>query len=153
MFIQYLRHGCLFIALYLIINPVYAEAFKWKDTDSVTQYTQQAPSDGSPYEIIQTPPPPAVDPNEAQKEIDTLIEQQNGTYEAKQEERRLAQEKEAQEQKLAEFCRVSRHNLQEYQNNPGRQMIDADGNVTRPTEEERQQKIAEIQQQLTEHCQ
>jgi len=152
MFIQYLRHTCLLFILLAFNNTASADVYKWVDDEGNTHYSQQAPKNQQ-ADIIKAPPPPARSAADAQKEIDTLIEKQSGTFEVKQEERRLAKEAAEEEKNNKEYCRVNRHNLQQYQNNPGRQMIDADGNVTRPTEEQRQAKIAEIQKRLADDCQ
>jgi len=152
MFKQYLQKSCAIFILFSFAGIVSAEIYKWVDNEGNVHYSERAPQNAK-VDIIKTPPPPAVDPAVAQKEIDTLIEKQNGTFEAKEEERRLAKEELARQKQLDEYCKINRSNLTKYQNNPGRRMIDADGNVTRPTEEQRQQKIAEIQKQLAENCQ
>ncbi len=117
-----------------------------------THYSQQAPRN-QPADLIVAPPPPARSAVDAQKEIDTLIEKQDGTFDAKQEERRLEKEATAEKQQQEEYCRINKHNLEQYQNNPGRRMIDQDGNVVAPNEEQRLQKIADIKKRLAEHCQ
>ena len=152
MFIQFLRHACLFFVLLAFNNASFADIYKWVDDKGNTHYSQQPPRNQQ-ADIIKAPPPPARSANEAQKEIDTLIEKQHGTFEAKEEERRLAREAEEEDKKREDYCRINKHNLQQYQDNPGRRMIDSDGNVIAPDEEQRIQKIAEIQQRLAEHCQ
>lgn len=151
MFIQYLRHGCLFFILFAFNPSASADIYKWVDDKGQTHYSQQAPREQT-ADLIKAPPPPAIDPNVAQQEIDTLIEKQNGTFEA-EEEKRLAAEKEAVEKEERDkFCDVENHNLKQYQDNPGRRMIDADGNIIAPDEEQRQQKMIDIQKRITKHC-
>jgi len=152
MFIQYLRHTCLFFILLSFSNLTSADVYKWIDDEGETHYSRLAPR-GQQAVLIKAPPPPARSADDAQQEIDTLIEKQEGTFEAKEEEHRL--EKETAERKKVddENCRISRHNLQQYQDNPGRRMIDADGNVISPNEEQRLEKIAEIKARLAENCQ
>jgi len=152
MFIHYLRHYCLLLILSFFSIASFADVYKWIDDEGQTHYSQQAPRN-RPVDMIKTPPPPAIDPAIAQKEIDTLIEQQQGIYEQREEERQLARDEAENEEKREEYCTVNQHNLQEYMNNPGRRMIDADGNVSRPTEEERHNKIMDIKKRLSEHCQ
>ena len=152
MFIQYLRHTCLFFILLAFNSMVFADVYKWIDEEGKTHYSERAPRDQQ-ADLIKAPPPPARSAKEAQHEIDTLIEKQSGTFEAKEEERRLAKEAAAQKEIDEENCRISKHNLQQYQNNPGRRMIDADGNVIAPNEEQRLEKIAEIKARIAEHCQ
>ena len=151
MLTKYMRFSYLFFLLCLFTSSANAEIYKWKKNGIVT-YSQQKPINQD-FEIISAPPPPSIDPNVAQKEIETLIEQQNGTFEQKEEERRLAKEAAAEKEKQKEYCRVNRHNLEQYQNNPGRRMMDADGNIIAPDENQRQKKIAELKKRLADHCQ
>ncbi|NOQ93071.1 MAG: DUF4124 domain-containing protein [Methylophaga sp.] len=152
MFIQYLRHGCLLFVLLAFNNMSFADIYKWVDDEGNTHYSQLPPRDQQ-ADLIKAPAPPARSASDAQKEIDTLIEKQSGTFEAKEEERRLAREVAEDDKKREDYCRINKHNLQQYQDNPGRRMIDSDGNVIAPDEEQRIQKIAEIQKRLAEHCQ
>jgi len=152
MFIQYLRHTCLFFLLLSFNSASFSDVYKWVDDEGNTHYSQQAPKNQD-AKIIKAPPPPARSAADAQQEIDTLIEKQSGTFEAKQEERRANKEAAKEQAETEKFCQANRHNLQQYKDNPNRRSLDADGNVTRQTEEERQAKIAEIQQRLDEHCQ
>ncbi|MDC9725838.1 MAG: DUF4124 domain-containing protein [Gammaproteobacteria bacterium] len=151
MFIQYLRHTCLLFVLLAFNNASFADIYKWVDDEGNTHYSQQAPRDQQ-ADLIKAPPP-ARSANDAQKEIDTLIEKQSGTFETKEEERRLAREVAEDDKKREEYCLRNKHNLQQYQDNPGRRMIDSDGNIIAPDEEQRIQKIAEIQARLAKHCQ
>jgi len=152
MVIQYLRYGCLFISLFLCASIAAAEIFKWKDDNLVTQFTQQPPHD-RPYEHIAIRVgKPSSDPKIAQQQIDELIKQQEA------EEKLIADQNkkiitEADKEKLfEENCRIAQDNLIAYQNNPGRRMLDEEGNAIRLTEEERQQKIQEAQENIDKYC-
>jgi len=129
----------------------HAEAYKWIDDDGEVVYSQTPPAD-KPYEKMDTPPPPAIDPEAAQKEIDLLIEQQTATDEARAEQQLKQQQAQQAAAILAENCRVANYNLQQYQDNPGRRVMDPQGNVTRPTEAERQEKISTLKQQVKQFC-
>jgi len=152
MFIQYLRHTCLFFILLTFNSMAFADVYKWIDETKQTNYGETPPR-GQEAELIKAPPPPVRSADTAQQEVNTLIEKQNGTYEAKQEERLLAKEEAEEAAKKEEYCRVNKHNLQQYQNNPGRRMMDADGNIIAPNEEQRLEKIAEIKARIAEDCQ
>lgn len=148
MFIPQLLGGCLALMFTLTVQ---ADAYKWIDDDGEVIYSQTPPVD-KPYEKMETPPPPTIDPKAAKKEIELLLEQQK----AADAERDEQQKRQAQAQKAAaileENCRVAQYNLQQYQDNPGRRVMDPQGNVTRPTEEERQEKINTLQQQVKQFC-
>jgi len=154
MFIPHLRLVCLTFILssLLAATATFAETYKWVDKNGQTHYSQKAPRDIA-VTIIKAPPPPAIDPNTAQQQIDDLIKQQESDEQATI-ERQNQQKTEADNQANQEKnCKIAQQQLQEYQNNPGRRMIDADGNTSRPTEEQRQQKIQEAQENVNTYCQ
>lgn len=152
MFIPHLRLVCLTFMLSLFATAAFAEIYKWVDEDGQTHYSQQAPRD-IPATVIKTPPPPAIDPNIAQQQVDDLIQQQESEEKMgleQQNQQKIAAENKADQEKN---CNIAQQQLQQYQNNPGRRIMDADGNVTRLTEEDRQQKIKEAQENVTKYCQ
>ncbi len=152
MFIQYFHKFFGFFALILMASTSYAGAYKWVNAEGEVNYTQQDPV-VIPAEVIEPPPPPAIDPSIAQKEIEILIEKQNGTYEANEKERQRIASEAAEQKQKEEYCRANRHNLKLFQENPGDKVVDPEGNVTRLTEENRLAQIAEIQKNIAEHCQ
>lgn len=126
--------------------------YKWVDEKGQTHYSQQAPTDHD-IEIIKSPPPPAIDPDIAQKEIDTLIEKQNGIFEKNEKEHQQLADEAAEQKKKEEYCQANKHNLQQLQGNPRKKMVDAKGNLIRLTEEQRQQRMAGISKNIAKHCQ
>ncbi|NOQ82301.1 MAG: DUF4124 domain-containing protein, partial [Methylophaga sp.] len=78
MFIQYLRHSYLFFVLFIISSASFADSYKWTDDEDQINYSQQPPIDHRHSVLVKDPPPPSIDPNEAQKEIDILIEKLDG---------------------------------------------------------------------------
>lgn len=139
---------CLMFAIFST-NTV-ADVYKWVDENGQTHYSQQAPAQQD-AELLKTPPPPAFNPD-AQQKVDELIEQQQADREArikKQQEQQQAAKQLAIKQ---QNCKKAQNNLQQYQNNPSRRVLDAEGNVTKLQEEERQQRIKEFQQQVQEYC-
>lgn len=152
MFIPYLRLSCLAFVLFLFTASSYADVYKWIDEDGQVHYSQQPPP-GQQAEMIKAPPPPAIDPAKAQQEIDTLIKQQSSDEQTHEDKNIQSQKEQERDNQLEKNCHAAKQNLQAYQDNPGRRLIDNDGNVTRPTEEQRQQKIKEAQQKIKEFCQ
>lgn len=128
-----------------------ADVYQWQDENGITHYGQTPPSDVNAKQM-RVPAPPPVDAEKAQQEIDALIAEQRqaeAEAEAREDNQREAQ---AQADMRAENCKIARRNLETYQNNPGRRFQNADGEVTRPTEEERQKKISEFKQQTERFC-
>ncbi len=152
MFIPHQRLVCLtFIISTLFATTISADTYKWIDKDGQINYSQQAPRDVNAT-VIKTPPPPTIDPDAAQQQIDELINEQESNDQMRQ-QRQNQQKVEAQnEANLEKNCNTAQQQLEQYQNNPGRRSIDADGNVTRLTEEDRQQKIRESQVNVTKYC-
>jgi len=152
MFIPHLRLVCLTFILSLFATATFAEIYKWVDENGQTHYSQQAPKDIDAT-VIKTPLPPAIDPNAAQQQVDELINQQESEEQLRLEQQNQQKIDAKNIGKQEENCKIAQQRLLEYQNNPGRRIIDADGNVTRLTEEERQQKIQESQNNVTKYCQ
>jgi len=151
MFIPYLRLACFSFILICFSTASFAEVYKWVDDNGKTHYSEQAPA-GKKTKVIKPPPPPAVDPAVAQHEVDVMIEKQQGIYEDNEEQRQIATDEKNKKKELKEYCRVTRHNLKMYQDNPGRRMRMADGTVVGPNEDHRQQQIANLQADLKKHC-
>lgn len=146
------RHLCLALIALLLSFSVNAQIYKWVDDNGQTHYSQEPPASGDAQKI-EAPPPPPIDPDEARKDVEALIEQQQAAEKAEHEAEQKAQQQAEQEAILQENCRVARENLRLYQNNPGRRVMDEDGNVTRLREEDRQQKMQEFQEQIDLYCQ
>jgi len=118
-----------------------ADVYKWVDEQGQVHYSQQAP-ESAPAELIKTPPPPSVDPAQAQREVDALIAQQKAAEQEKQQAQQQAEQKAEQEDALTA-----------YQNHPGGRFYDENGNLQRIKEEDRQQKIQELSNNIKQHCQ
>lgn len=153
MFIPHLRLVCLtFILLSLFTTTTFAEIYKWVDKNGQTNYAQKAPRNIA-VTIIKITPPPVIDPKVAQQQIDGLIKQQESEDQMRLEQKNKQKVDAEREANKEDNCNTAQKQLQQYQNNPGRRSIDADGNVTRLTEEERQQKIQEMQANVAKYCQ
>lgn len=151
MFIPYLRQICLFFFLSSVTLAGYADVYKWVDENGRTHYSQTAP-ENQKAEMIKTPPPPATLPEDAQQQIDVLIEQQTEARKVQEEQLATQQQEAEQKQALEDNCTLAKSNLQLVMDSPGRRLMAADGTVTRPTEEERQQRIRQIKQDIKEFC-
>lgn len=150
MVIPHLRVCCLALLCSLPFLAQ-AEIYKWTDENGQVHYTQQPPAD-LPAEHITPPPPPPIDPEKAQQQVEELIESQQTEESAEVKRQKVEQAEELAEQIREENCQIARDNLLVYQNNPGRRFMNELGEVTRPTEEERQAKITEFEKQVDEFC-
>lgn len=146
-----LKMCCSIIAILAFTSHAYAQVYKWVDENGQTHFSQHPP-EKIEAEVIKTAPAPKVDVEKAQHEIDALIKQQAENDKLEQQQRE-EQQKQAEEMALkAKNCKTARHNLKLYQNSPGRRMTDADGNVTRPSEEDRQEMIQKLKEAVNEFC-
>lgn len=143
----------LALCLLMISTASFSEqgywAYKWVDETGSTHFSQVPPPPPAPAEIIKINPSAAITP--IVSEFETAEPEADATEQNEQQqtsEDQLAQ----QQQAFAENCKIAKENKQLYQDNPGRRFIDADGNVTRLTEEERQAKIQESQKQIDFYC-
>jgi Domain of unknown function (DUF4124) len=152
MLLSHLNRLCLIAALLLPSAGANAEIYKWVDEHGQTHYSQQAPASGEAV-TIDVPLPPPVDTDSVQDEVQQLIEQQRAAEQAELEAQQAQQSEAERQAAIAENCAIARDNLRLYQDNPGSRLVDENGNVYRLTEEERQQKIQESQQQIEEFCQ
>jgi hypothetical protein len=142
----------LFTALILITTTLAAgKMYRWVDENGVTQYTQSPPPKGDATEV-KPPPPPAVSPEEAQRKLNAQRQQ----LEDLREDRSLAKQKtkEGKEEKElnTKNCQLARNNLKRLQENPRGRWMQKDGQQTRYSDEERQTKIKEAQDQIQEFC-
>jgi hypothetical protein len=151
MFIPYLQRFYLFFFFSFCMSISYADVYKWVDENGETHYSQQAPV-GQQADIIKAPPPPSIDPDRAQAQVDMLIHEQQQAKEARLEAQQQQYQQQQQREQQQQRCERSKYNLQQYQNNPGRRMIGSDGEATRQTEEERQQKIQQLTQEISANC-
>lgn len=151
MMITVLKTCCSIIALFLLTSHAHAQVYKWVDEQGQTHFSQIPPPTGE-IEVIKTPPPAEVDIEKTQQQIDHLIQQQADDDKIKQQQKE-EQQKQAEEAEIkAQNCQTAKRNLQAYQDNPSRRVTDEEGNVTRLTEEQRQQKIKELKQAVSEFC-
>lgn len=142
---------CLALCLFSISIPAISQVYKWVDENGHTQFSQFPPPN-QPSETIDVKPAPAISPVETGEEVDELIKQQQEADQAQQKEQQEAEKQAKQQAIIDENCRIARKNLKAYQDNPGRRVSDAEGNVTRLDEKDRQEKMKEFQQQIDRYC-
>lgn len=132
-------------ALAMAASPVLqaAQIYKWVDAQGITHFDAQPPVGQQVQQIdtqrpVPAPAPasqPVADPNGEQQAIDAKVKKQVADQEAKR----------------AEYCTNARTNLAQFQNNP-RVREEVNGELKRFTEEERQARITELKQAITENC-
>lgn len=150
MFIPQLCRVCLLL-LTLTFLPAQADIYKWLDDEELTNFTQQPPTDRH-YELITVPPPPPISNEALSAEVEELIDSEEQAEEQREADQQLAQQQAALAAFRQESCKIAKENLQTYEDNPGRRFINDAGEVSRPTEEERQLKMQQFRQDIEKFC-
>lgn len=140
----------IFILL-LITQPASAEVHKWTDDNGDVHYSQIKPNN-TDTETVTPPPKPAVDPEIAAEKLNERVETnrkaEQEKYIADQKEEHLKQREEAQKQN----CHAATQNLKLYRSYGRVRVKETDGSYTRLSEEERQQRISDMKEKITEYC-
>jgi hypothetical protein len=125
--------------------------YRWVDEHGVTVYSQSPPPEGEARQI-RPPPPPAESPEAIQH---NLTEQLQRLHDAR-EDREVADQARRQQQERQELkrrnCAAARANLTNLERLGGGLLQLPDGQYVRLTEEERQTRMTEARQQISENC-
>ena len=133
------------LVLALCGNVMAAQVYKWVDAQGVTHFGAQPPQ-GQQVETVNTvtaPARPAVTPEP--------IPQDESEADQNSIDRKVKQQVAAQEAERKRYCETMRTNLAQLQNNP-RVRVEVNGETRRLTEEERQARISEARDKITENC-
>jgi hypothetical protein len=141
----------LIVAISLIFIPgTYAKMYKWVDAEGNTQYTQQPPPGDIEAEVIK--PPPKVDTDKAQKQLDEQQKQLDNIRKTREEEAEEQQKKGNEVAVRESNCALAKDKLGRLNGNPRVYSVDADGVRTRLSEDVRQAKLAEARKMIKEYC-
>ena len=143
-----MRKTVIAIALGLTCTHVMAEKlYKWVDENGVTQFSQQPPASNQ-YERMNVTPPPALGSTPPPTaETPTATEPDPGNENA-------AAQKADSEQKAMRVaqCAKLREDLTTLENNPRLGRTNADGEMERIGEDERQSMITTAREELASYC-
>ncbi len=141
------------VGLVLIgLGSAQGEIYRWVDAEGQVHYSQSPPPIGTQTEKVRGAYKPAVTPETAQKALQEQVEkvdtQKQQTTEAKDLEGKVRAELERRKKN----CETARTNLQTLENLGNRRIQDSEGKVIRLSEEDRQKRLSESQQQIKEWC-
>lgn len=150
-----LQTAGLILATLIWQAPVFGQVYKWTDDSGVVHYTQTPPPGGIATQKIQDPPPPADPPETIRQEQQKLQQQLDAV-----DERRVVQEEQEAERKdrkeLAEIneqnCVTAKNNLAKLQQGGIKRYLTPEGEVNRLSDEDRQRRLAEANQQVDHFC-
>lgn len=135
--------------LLLSSSVLAAPIYKWVDAQGVTHFGSEPPSNQTAQSIDTN----TFQPKPAEKTA-AQIAAEDAQASAKTQadiERKVRQQVAAEEAELKKYCEDMRYNLAQLENNP-RVLAEVNGTPTRLTEEQRQARITEIKQAISERC-
>jgi hypothetical protein len=138
----------LFVALALLPLSAGAQAYRWVDEKGQVHYSQ-VPPPGRSAQAVGPPPPAAAAPNQDALN-QSLADEKAAEPEKRAEAERLNQAHAQREQQ----CRQAHEQLSYMEAKTARRLgtTDEQGNVSRVTEEQFQQRRAELQRVISEAC-
>jgi len=149
-----MKIGLLVIGINMVFFPPvgFAEMFKWTDENGVVHYSQHPPP-ADVNEVMEIAPPPNIDTDKALRELEADREKLHELEKQREEQQAKETEKERIAAIFEKNCRISRERLENLQTGPTRvRAIDAEGNMTRTTEEEHQARIDEVKKKIEKYC-
>ena len=142
----------LCIVVTLLHTSVSAEIYKWTDAAGEVQYSQVPPLGGIKTDKIQGASPPADNPDVVDETLQKQVDAMNKTIAEKQEKDK---EKEMEKQLAAtnkRNCATSRNNLKKLEEGGRRRYLSTTGEVTRFTEDKRQEQISVTKEEIEKYC-
>jgi Domain of unknown function (DUF4124) len=150
-----LQTACLIITTLLLHSTVFADIYKWTDDSGEVHYTQTPPPNGVAAQEIQGAHPPAGSEDTIRHEQQRL-QQQLDAFEERRAEQEEQEAIEKQAREIAKIdeknCITAQGNLAKLQQGGIKRYLTPEGEVIRLTEEDRQQRISEAQQQVDKYC-
>ena len=126
--------------------------YKWVDADGNTHYTQTPPPDGIAKEDLNLPASAKLDNTEAVKAFEDQHNKKQESAETRQKDEK-EQNRSAEHTALKkENCRKAKAKLENVQNTVRIRAVDEYGNIVRASEEERQRRITEAQENIKKWC-
>ena len=136
----------------LFINfPSIAEMYKWVDENGNTHYSQSPPV-SSDVNVETIAPLPPVDTSNAQQDLQQTVEKAKSLREERLVAKENKEKEENDKQQLKERCQQLKERLYSLQVRPRANKKDAEGNLVRMTEDERQEDITKTKTEIKEKC-
>ena len=149
-----IQYSVIFSLVCLLgIAPVsQARMYKWVDADGNTHYTQSPPPDGVTTEDVKLPASVNLDNKEAVNAFEAQQKKQQESAETKQKDEKVLNREAEHTALKKDNCRKSKAKLENVQNTGRIRAVDEYGNIVRATEEERQRRIKEAQENIKKWC-
>jgi hypothetical protein len=131
----------------------YAEMYKWVDEKGKVYYGDCPPADCKPEKIETAPGPSEEDIQQSRERAERLIQEQKKRDVARKIEREFKQ-KQAEQRRVAlkKKCKVLRSRLFLLKQSGVLTFADNQGNIMRPTDDERERMISKIETFIRQNC-
>lgn len=147
-----MKNLALPLVLFVLSLPAVGGSYKWTDDDGNTVYSQIPPNDDRRVTRTDAPPPPAENPQDAQRELQQLQQRLEDAREDRQLQAEKQREATQQDSVREQNCRKARTNLRSLREK-ARQLINTgDGQYRRYTPEERADMEARYQEVIERNC-
>ncbi len=141
----------LFLSLFSL--NLSAATYRWLDDNGQVVYSQVPPGDGRDYREISAPPPPAEDPEAAQKRLEEARKALTEDRKAREQQKQDATRKKALAERRRQNCEIARKNLETLTSRPPNTLFKVgDDEYRRFTPEERQKRIDQLKKIIQENC-
>lgn len=145
-----------FLGLLLVLvfsASVSAQMYKWVDKDGKVQYGDCPPADCKAVPLQAAPAPSAEETQRARQATEQLIQEQKARDEARQAELLRDQRKaEAARAETQRKCKIFKSRLFLLKQPGVITLTDDRGNIMRPSDEQRDQMIQELEAFIQENC-
>ena len=152
---KWLRTATLLLATLLLHPSAFGDIYKWTDKTGEVHYTQTPPPGGIASQKIEGAPPPAESQQTIHEEQQRLQERLEAFDErrAQQEEEETIRKLEKENSEINEKnCITAKNNLAKLHQGGIKRYLTPEGDVIRLTEEERQRRINEANNQVEQYC-
>ncbi|HEY7883822.1 MAG TPA: DUF4124 domain-containing protein [Cellvibrionaceae bacterium] len=142
------RISIVMAALLLVTLPLKAELYRWTDADGKVHFSDRkpdAPDKEMEVEAVEVKPINIDDSREARRALNNVLPKEDRHLQQQQ-----ARENQQQAQERARHCRGARQYLRDISGPVN--FIDDDGKPVKVSERERQQRQAEMERYVKEHC-
>jgi len=144
-----MRLNTVLLCLCLLPFAATAEIYKWVDEDGTVHYGQKPPADRQADTVK---PPPSVDTESAQKELQEKQERLRQLEEQRAEREKTQRESEKEAAARKERCQAAKRALEQMRTQNRLQVVNEQGERTYLTPEQMREREKKAQELVKENC-
>ena len=139
------------LTLAFTLPTAHAGIYQWVDEEGGVHYGERPPPKGE-YRKIKSGNQQPSNAQSSNERLNRLLEQQKASEESRKQRNEEAQTKSSNEKIRQQNCDTARKNLALLESISRPRIKNADGSVTRLTEEQRQAQLTETKEKVKEFC-